>query len=209
MLKLNTKRILTLIAFLLITTFFISPDTFRADAKNTHYDKTIETADNGKSLLYAIDEYQEKYFTIIKRNNILLRIDDDAKLKQDKRELKKLYKEVEKHITNKQYLREYKDIKKRYSKCTEETTIGMNEFAQKNYDETDSLLNKTYKEVKSKVSAEEFKNIAASERKWLKELNDYEKTYDSMGYGSIGTMIYLGYQIDMRNFRTLLLMLYL
>lgn len=162
--------------------------------------------------LNMIDKYQEKYFTIVKRNNMFVNtvdFEDIDKIDNDRKELKKLFTEVKKQIKNKKYLKEYKAIEKRYSKCNEETTIGMNEFAKKNYDEIDSLLNEVYKEVKSKISPEDFKELTASEKKWLEEVKGYKKVYDSMGFGTIGTIIYYDYEINMREFRTLLLMLYL
>ena len=77
------------------------------------------------------------------------------------------------------------------------------------YEDADELLNEVYKEVKGKISKEDFNKLKLSERKWLKDLDAYEKVFDSMGFGTISTLIYYTYQIDMREFRTLLLMMYL
>ena len=46
-------------------------------------------------ILSAIDSYQENYFTIIKRNDVLLDWEDSSKLNKDRRELKKLFNKVE------------------------------------------------------------------------------------------------------------------
>ena len=160
-------------------------------------------------ILPLIDNYQEQYFTIVKRNNVFLNDEDREDLKKDRKELKKLFKEVEKQITNKKYLKEYRAIEKRYAKCDEITTVGMNEFAQKNYNEVDALLNKVYNEVLKNISDYDRNNLVQSETKWLKEVEDYNSVFNSMGFGTIGTIIYYDYEINMRQFRTLLLMLYL
>ena len=159
--------------------------------------------------LSLVDKYQTRYFAIVKRNNVLLNFEDDKALNDDRKELKKLYKEVEKQIRNKEYLTEYKKIEAKYSKCEETTTVGMNEFAEKNNKEVDDFMNTVYKKIQSKIPSDDFKNLVLSEQKWLQEVKDYEKTYNSMGFGTIGTVIYYDYQTNMKSFRTLLLMLYL
>ena len=135
------KKLIFLVT-VFVAIFIISPNHSYTYAKNTHSNKEIEAADKSKNISNIIDKYQEKYFVIIKRNNVFLSIEDDKELDKDRKELKSLYKEVEKQIKNKQYLKEYRNIKKRYSKCKEETTIGINEFAQNNYNDIDALLNK-------------------------------------------------------------------
>lgn len=159
--------------------------------------------------LALIDKYQEQYFAIVKRNDILLNFEDNSILKKDRKELKKLFAEVKKQITNKPYLKQYNEIEKRYAVCDEITTTGINEFSQKNYDEVDGLLNAFYKDVQSKISMDDFRQLTLSEKNWLKDVQDYKKVYDSMDFGTIGTSIYLDYQTDMSKFRALLLMLYL
>ena len=139
----------------------------------------------------------------------MLNFEDEKKLNKDRNELKKLFKKVQKQISNKEYLKEYKDIQKRYAKCEEITTVGINSFAENNYNEVDALLNKVYKEVKSKISSDDFKQLSASEKKWLKEIQDYEKDYTSQDTGTIGVVINYDCQTNMKEFRTLLLMLYL
>ena len=62
--------------------------------------------------------------------------------------------------------------------------------------------------VKAIIPPEDFKQLITSELKWLKEVEDYYKVYEQQGFGTIGPLIHLGYECDMRNFRTLLLMLY-
>ena len=207
------KKILTAVAFLLVTllaiTFINAPS---SSAKNifkiqSHFsNKNLKTSDEKLAL---IDNYQKKYFEIVKRNDVLLNIEENDAVKKDNKELKKLYLQVKKQIKNKKYLNKYKDIEKRFSECEEETTIGMNEFAENNYKAVDDLLNEVYKEVKSKISSEDFKKLTQSEKEWLKEVEAYEKVFNSKGFGTIGTIVYYGYEIDMRSFRTLLLMLYL
>lgn len=169
----------------------------------------VEKVEYYSDKLATIEEYQAKYFTIVKRNNVLLNFEDEKALNKDRRELKNLYKKVEKQIKNKEYLAEYKQIKKKYSECEETTTAGMNEFAENNYREVDALLNTVYKKVQSIIPTEDFKNLVVSEQKWLNEVDNYKQAYDSMEIGTIGTVIYYDYQINMKSFRTLLLMLYL
>lgn len=207
------KKILTTVAFLLVTllaiTFINAPS---SSAKNifkiqSHFsNKNLKTSDEKLAL---IDNYQKKYFEIVKRNDVLLNIEENDAVKKDNKELKKLYSQVKKQIKNKEFLNKYKDIEKRFSICEEETTIGMNKFAANNYTAVDNLLNEVYKEVQSKISPEDFKKLAQSENEWLNEVEAYEKVFNSKGFGTIGTIVYYGYEIDMRSFRTLLLMLYL
>lgn len=188
------------LAFLLI---FASSNVFASENIKS---KKIRTP---KETLLLIDKYQEKYFEIIKRNDYLLQTEASGTLNSDKKELKKLYSEVKKQVKDKKDLKEYKGIAKRNSKCDEITTTGINECAYKHYQDIDNLLNKVYGDVKTKISSKDFQDLATSEKKWLKEVDNYEKVFNSMDFGTIGTLVYYGYNIDMREFRTLLLMLYL
>ena len=189
----------------------------QASAKSVSSQNDLKLT-NSKSLaasekLTIIDEYQSQYFTIVKRNNLFWDTSDFDAIKKDKEELDKLFKKVEKRITNKCYLKKYNEIEKRYSKCEDTTTPGIIEFESKNYEEIDTLLNEVYSKVKTKLSPEDFKKLAESETKWLKEVENYDTRYNEFlnitGAGTIRAIIYYEYQINMRNFRTLLLMLYL
>ena len=159
--------------------------------------------------LLLIDEYQVKYFKIIRRNDALLDIIGNSDCERDIDELKKLFKEVEGRIHNNYYLNKYNEIQERFAENPGETTVDMNIFASQNYDAVDELLNEVYQAVKKKIPAQDFKNLTTSEIKWIKDVESYKKVYDSKGFGSIGTLKYYDYEINMRNFRTLLLMLYL
>lgn len=169
----------------------------------------VEKADYYSDKLALTDKYQIQYFAIIKRNNVLLNFEDNKVLNKDRKELKNLYAEVKRQIKNKNYLKEYKIIEKKYSKCDGVTTAEINDFAIKNYKEADDFLNTVYKKIQAEIPSEDFMKLALSEEKWQQEVKAYEKVYNSMGFGTIGTSIYYGYQTDMINFRTLLLMLYL
>lgn len=160
-------------------------------------------------VLADVDKYQTKYFAIVKRHNVLLNDSDDKALNKDRKELKKLYKEVEGKILEKRYLNKLKEIDNRYAECSDMTTQGMNKFAENYYKEVDVLLNEVYMDIKSKIWRDDFEQLQLSEYRWLKAVNKYEEVFDSMGFGTIGTVIYYGYQTDMRHFRALLLMLYL
>lgn len=178
-------------------------------AKGVPIKKVSEKYNEAPEILSVIDNYQEKYFSIIKRNNVLFREEDDKVLNRDRKELNNLYKEVKKQINNKYYFKQYKDIERRYAKYDEITDAGIRDFAYKNYDEANTLLNNIYQEIKSKIPSKDFEILAQSENKWLKEFKDYEKVFYSMDYGTIGTIIHINYQINIIEFRTLLLMLYL
>jgi len=161
-------------------------------------------------ILTQIDTFQEQYFRIIKRNNVLLKLSKDDEYEKDLKDLSELYKKVESNISSDcEYLKKYKKIEHEFAENTGENTFEMNDFAQNHYNAVDKLLNDTYQAVKTKISAEEFNKLVKSEINWLKAVDGYRAVYDSQGFGSIGGLIFLDYQINMRNFRTLLLMLYL
>lgn len=178
-------------------------------ADNISLENAGKSQKESSQILSVIDCYQKDYFSVIKRNDMFLQTEDNKTLNKDRKDLNKLYKKVKKQIKNKDYLKKYNDIQKRYAKCDDETDTGMKEFAFRNYMEADKLLNEVYKEVKSKISQEDFTNLTKSEKDWLKNVKDYENVYSSMDYGTIGTLIYYEYKINMTEFRTLLLMLYL
>ena len=203
------KNLIIITAFLTAAILFTNNAVASTNITLEKQTKSINKVNKAENILSTVDKYQEKYFTIVKRNDVLLQFEDDKNLNKDRKELNKLFNEVKKKVTNKQYLKQYKEIEKRYSKCNEETTVGINEFMDKYYNEIDGLLNTVYKEVKATIPNDDFKKLVSSEKKWLKEVKDYEKVFDSMGFGTIGTLIYYEHEISMRKFRTLLLMLYL
>ena len=171
-----------------------------------------DNSDNFTSddILTQIDIYQEQYFQIIKRNNVLLQLSKDDESEKDLKDLEELYNKVKSNISSDcEFLKKYKEIEQKYAKNTGENTVEMNDFAQNHYNSVDKLLNDTYQAVKTKISAEEFNKLVKSEINWLKAVDGYRAVYDSQGFGSIGGLIFLDYQINMRQFRTLLLMLYL
>ena len=182
-------------------------------AKNVSSDEQITAVNNemysASEKAQFIDKYQMKYFEIVKRNNVLLNFEDDAALNKDRKELEKLFSEVQKQITNKKYLQKYNKIQKRFSNCDEITTTGINEFAEKNYNAINKLLNSTYKKAEAKLNFEDAKKLALSQIDWEKEVENYKKVYDSTEFGTIGTSTYYGYEINMREFRTLLLIMLL
>ncbi len=159
--------------------------------------------------LQQIDELQARYFNIVKRNDVLLQIQDSDEYQQDMKDLNNLFKEVEKKIDkDNYYLQKYYEIKERYAVNTGISQSDMNAFASNEYEAVDTLLNETYQAVKAKITPEDFKQLITSELKWLKEVEDYYKVYEQQGFGTIGSLVHLGYECNMRNFRTLLLMLY-
>jgi len=162
---------------------------------------------SGQEIISIINKYQDRYFEITKRRDVLLNQEDIPELNNDRKELEDLFKEVENKITNKCYLKKYKNIQKRFSNCEDETTTGINNFAENNYKAINVLLNKVYKKATSKLDSEALEEFVSSENNWEKEVEDYQKVYNSMDFGTLGTSIYYTYEINMREFRTLLLML--
>lgn len=178
-------------------------NTTSAETKQEHVIKTPAQT------LQQIDELQARYFNIIKRNDVLLQIQDSDEYQQDRKDLNNLFKEVEQKIDkNNYYLQKYYKIKEQYAVNTGNTQSDMNTFASNEYEAVDGLLNETYQAVKAKIPPEDFKQLITSELKWLKEVEDYYKVYEQQGFGTIGSLIHSEYECNMRNFRTLLLMLY-
>ena len=160
--------------------------------------------------LTKIDSYQEQYFKIIKRNDLFLQLYSSDNYDKDIEDLKNLYNKVVSEINpNCEFLQKYNELEQKYAENTGGNTFEINEFAQNHYNAVDKLLNDTYKAVRLKIPQDDFNKLVQSELNWLKEVDEYKNVYDKQGYGTIGGLIYLNYQIDMRNFRTLLLMLYL
>ena len=160
--------------------------------------------------LAMIDKYQLRYFSIVKRNNLFLQMADCEGCRYDRKDLSGLYSEIISKIdSNNSYIKKYCDIENKYTENTGETTYEINMFESNYYEAVDKLLNEAYQAVKARISQEDFKNLTSSELKWLKDVKAYEKVFEEWGFGSTGTLIKLGYEIDMRKFRTLLLMLYL
>lgn len=160
--------------------------------------------------LAMIDKYQLRYFSIVKRNNLFLQMADCEGCGYDRKDLSDLYSEIISKIDgNNSYIKKYFDIENKYAENTGETTYEINMFESNHYEAVDKLLNEVYQAVKVKIPQEDFKNLITSELKWLKDVEAYEKVFEEWGFGSAGTLIKLGYEIDMRKFRTLLLMLYL
>ena len=173
--------------------YTISANNFRTNAEN----------------LSLINKYQKKYFKIAKRNDMFLTWENTSVIMTDREELDKLRTEIQQQITNRYYLKKYKDIEKRYAICEAVSTIGMNEFAEKYYNEVDDLLNTVYKEIGSKIPPKDFQKLANSQKKWLKEVESYQKIYNTKDFGSVGILMYYDYKVDVSKFRVLLLMLYL
>ena len=215
MLNMYKRKLIIAAAVFVIIAGITFTDTAYVSAKNISAQKQTNIT-NKKSAtdtekLVLIDKYQKKYFEIIKRNDVLLFFDDVPEINNDRKDLKKLFAEVKKKVKNKNYLKEYKQIDKKYSQCDcyDTTTTCINEFAKNHNKEVGALLNTVYKSVQAKISPEDFKKLVESENQWLKEVENYEKTYNAKEFGSLGTSTYYDYHTDMKNFRTLLLMLYL
>lgn len=160
-------------------------------------------------VLAKIDLLQAQYFSIIKRNDAFLKIYDCDACAEDMEDLNKLFLEVRNNIDkDNYYLKKYDEIENSYSSSDLETTAEINNFMMEYYEAVDKLLNETYQAVRIKIPREDFKNLIASELKWLKDVEQYHKVFEQQEYGSSRTWVNLRYEINMRQFRTLLLMLY-
>lgn len=201
----NKIRMLGVISFIFIITVMLISNT-GAFAQNESLNKNPK---DSSKILSAINNYQKEYFSIIKRRDILFCMENNKYLNKDRKELSNLFKKVKKQVKNKHYLSKYNDIKNKYAKCNDVTDTGMIEFSESNFNAIDNLLNQVYKEIELQIPPEDFERLGESEIKWQKEAEEYENVFHSMEYGTIGKLIYYEYQINIREFRTLLLMLYL
>lgn len=160
-------------------------------------------------VLAKIDLLQAQYFSIIKRNDTFLNLYECDACAEDMEDLNKLFSEVRNNIDkDNYYLKKYDEIENSYSSSDLETTAEINNFMMEYYEAVDKLLNETYQAVRIKIPREDFKNLIASELKWLKDVEQYHKVFEQQEYGSSRTWVNLRYEINMRQFRTLLLMLY-
>jgi len=210
----NKNIIITTISIIIIVVLaFTGFSMFSRHNDNSHIENAEVEEVQAKTpaeILNLIDTYQIKYFAIVKRNDMLLQIQEYEGMEQDRQDLKNLYDEVKNQIrSDNMYLQKYNEIEQQYAENTGETTVDMNNFEDNHYKAVDKLLNDVYQEVKAIIPQEDFKQLTKSELKWIKNVDKYNNVYKAQGFGTIGGVVYLGYQIDMRNFRTLLLMLYL
>lgn len=206
--KTKTLKNLRLIFSVLFLVLFIGSGLFYlfggSIQKPANYDLSTPS-----QVLAKIDELQAEYFTLIKRNDVLL-VPQAHEFEEDQEELDTLFDRVKNNIDHKNpYYQEYLNIEQEYANNDGETTQEVNYFAQRHYDAVDKLLNETYQAVRAKIPQEDFKQLIQSELAWLREVEAYHKVYEQQENGTIRTLMNYNYEINMRNFRTLLLMLYL
>ena len=159
-------------------------------------------------ILKNINNFQNQYFKIIKRHDVLLSDYVEDEHIKDAAELDSLLKEIEDRINKDDpWFKKYMDIKTKFESNSGETTYDMMEFEGKHYAEVDKLLNNVFVFLKSKLNLSDFKRLRASQRIWLKEVREYEKVFDSKELGSMGALKTTTCEINMRNFRILLLIL--
>ena len=195
--------------------YFVMHADLKSLSKPTSKPNKIENKDiiydlqTPSKVLAKIDLLQAQYFSIIKRNDAFLNIYDCDACTKDMEDLNKLFSEVRNNIDkDNYYLKKYDEIENSYSSSDLETTAEINNFMMEYYEAVDKLLNETYQAVRTKIPREDFKNLIASELKWLKDVEQYHKVFEQQEYGSSRTWVNLRYEINMRQFRTLLLMLY-
>ena len=195
--------------------YFVMHTDTKSLSKPTSKPNKIENKDiiydlqTPSKVLAKIDLLQAQYFSIIKRNDAFLKIYDCDACAEDMEDLNKLFSEVRNNIDkDNYYLKKYDEIENSYSSSDLETTAEINNFMMENYEAVDKLLNETYQAVRTKIPREDFKDLITSELKWLKDVEQYHTVFEQQEYGSIRTWVNLRYEINMRQFRTLLLMLY-
>ena len=194
-----------------ILLYFVGKNPVSDGIKPVLPSKTREVSDFSATL-DKVNAYQIRYFKIIKRHDALLNIENNEECMKDLKELKTLFDEVKDDIKNiksdSEYLAEYEKIKTDFKNNSATTTIEMNEFAKRNYDAFDRLLNEVYRYDKSKLSENDFEKLKFSQKQWLSEVEDYNNIFLSKDFGTIGTLVKFDYEINMRCFRALLLMLF-
>ena len=203
------KKCVVLSVIFMVTVSFIDNYSYTLAKTVSPAEHTKNINKFGQDKINLINKYQDKYFEIVKRHDALLNQEDIVELNNDRKELEALFTEVENQITNEHYLKKYKNIQKRFATCDSEITPDINAFAEKNCIAIEKLLNTVYKKAQTKLDPEDLKQLVTSENNWEKEVEDYRKVYNSMGFGTIGASIYYDYMINMKEFRTLLLMLFL
>ena len=177
----------------------------------SYYFISNKTSTNVASLntLNEIDNYQSRYFEIIKRHDALLNLENSDEAIEDLKELKGLFEEVKGKISkDNSLLVEYEKIKNEYRNNPGNNTLEMNEFAKRKYESFDKLLNDSYKAAEAKLSKSDFEKLKLSQREWLGEVEAYNLTFEKQDFGTIKTLIKYDYEINMRCFRALLLMMY-
>ena len=171
---------------------------------------TDKMSDSPSDVLSIINQYQTKYWEIVKRHDTLLMTWADDDKERDREELNLLFKEVQGKIDkDNTFFKKYIEIEEQFKENNGNNTIEVNEFASKHYDAVDKLLNDVYKAVRNDLSEKDFEQLKSTQIAWLNEVQGYKEVFDAQGFGTIRTVIAFNYEINMRNFRTLLLMLYL
>ena len=170
----------------------------------------FQSLQNNDDTLNKINDFQKRYFEIIKRNDAFLNMQGNSDTKKDLQELKSLFDEIKNNIDKDiNFYKQYENIVTNYRQNTGNTTLEMNQFASSKYKAIDKLLNNIYQELKIELSKEEFEKLKLSQRQWLKDVQDYNKVFEAKKFGTIATLVKLDYETNMCSFRSLLLMLYL
>lgn len=189
-------------------------DETNVSVNNPEKTETV-SAKPSSEILAKIDRYQAKYFEIITRNNMFVDLGLDENIHaKDSYELNTLFKNVENEIGNSEYVKKYYKTLEQYKTDYGETTYDMVQTESQNYVIIDKFLNEVYQAVRIKLPTEEYKKLQASEIKWIKDGDKYcdkimTPENGALKYGSFSRVGIIDAQINMRQFRALLLMLYL
>lgn len=181
--------------------------------EQSNTEKIIKETKNGTkqiTKLDIIDYYQDKFFEIITRNDVLLSMENNEYVHKDLNDLSQLFEKVEHKINSQnEYFKRYKEIEEKYKDNFGENILEMSTFALQNYELIDELFNDTYKEVKIKLKDSELDELKNNQEEWFNKVLSYEQHVKSQDLGSIEQLVNLNSQILMKSFRTLLLMMYL
>lgn len=211
----NNKGIICVVFIMAV--LFVCAFSSNVFAESINKENSLQTEDKKSYLqtLKQIEEYQKQYWQIIKRNDMLIdlwfQVEGGKDYEKDKTDYDNLYQEVINKIDkNNQYYKKLESIGKNTDlEC--ESQPCMNEYAQAILDETDTLLNEVYKDLKAKMPKSDFNKLKLSERKWLKDIEKYKHdVIDKQNQKTMGTMIGVlipGAYEDMKKFRVLLLLL--
>lgn len=148
--------------------------------------------------LKQLEYYQAKYWQTVKSNNILF-------TNGDKKVLNDLFTSARNNVDkNNQYYKQLVIIENQFKNINKD-----NPLVSDYHNKTDKLLNDVYKEIKLTTPEADFYNLKLSERKWLKDIENYKTNIINKGISSADSKKMTYAIANMKHFRTLLLISYL
>lgn len=172
--------------------------------------KTIKDWGKIFLILKEIDEYQKRYFEIIKRHDYMIFRDVIGEYEKDFADLSSLNQEISEKIgKNNPLLRELQNIPNRLddekNTTSSDLAVAAGDYAEK----VRAFLDNIYEKLRMKLTSEDFELLRKSEENWNQDFKSYLKRafLDNEQLGSIA-----GLQIgtcisNIRYFRATLLIL--